>query len=149
MDCMDTHLPRRTPWYITLYLFCRWIPMADVLNTCESWVDPGKVSTRSTIERTFGIWKKRFNLMHSEVLWQAIFIYVSIQKMRHFYGKGYNFEIYTILFSSNLIYIFENLVCQIQNSKESVCYSSTWDFILSLFSLRRFFKELYNNDKCR
>jgi hypothetical protein len=65
------------------------------------------VSTRSTIERTFGI-GRRFNLMHSEVLWQAIFIYESIQKMRHFYGKGYNFEFYTILFSpwSIPLYLF-------------------------------------------
>ena len=72
----------------------------------EQRFNSSHVSTRSTIERTFGIWKKRFNLMHSGVLWQAIFIFESIQKMRHFYGKSYNFEIYTILFSSNLMCIF-------------------------------------------
>jgi hypothetical protein len=32
-------------------------------------------------------------------------IYLCVNS-ENIYGKGYNFEIYTILFSSNLIYIF-------------------------------------------
>ena len=63
-------------------------PYRQPVEIKEQRFNISHVSTRSKIERTFAIWKKRFNLMHSEVLWQAIFIYESIQKMRHFYGKG-------------------------------------------------------------